>query len=307
MARKIKEDLLGGKQEKATFTLLGSGLRSLIGGTLKAEFDAEETLSFLMDGFFPKTGLEELPTENPSHGVQEMGLPYASDAAITKHLAKFLVRQSESEDFEWPNRILFNGGVFNCDGLRERVLQVIDSWGEGLQSPPIQQLQYKSLDDSVARGAAYYAWSRTGKGIRIRAGIPRSVYIEVASSMPAIPGVPPPKKALCIAPFGMEEGSEIQLEGETFALRTGAPVKFSFLSSTVRKDDSVGYDLEDWGEEEMDGHHSMEVSLEKVEGLEGAVPVQLRARVTEVGGLELFFFHEGSGQKWKLEYQLRGE
>ena len=105
----------------------------------------------------------------------------------------------------------------------------------------------------------------------------------------------------------MEEGSEIQLEGETFALRTGAPVKFSFLSSTVRKDDSVGYDLEDWGEEEMDGHHSMEVSLEKVEGLEGAVPVQLRARVTEVGGLELFFFHEGSGQKWKLEYQLRGE
>lgn len=307
MARKVKEDLLGGKEEKATFTVLGSGLKSLIGGTLKAEFDSNETLSFLVDGFFPKTELDDLPLDSAAHGVQEMGLPYAADAAITKHLAKFLIKQSETEGFRWPNRILFNGGVFNCDGLRERVVEVVNSWGERLQAGPIQSLRYQSLDDAVAKGAAYYSLSKTGKGIRIRAGIARSVYIEVASAMPAIPGMPTPKKALCIAPFGMEEGSEIHLEGESFALRTGAPAKFSFLSSTVRKEDSVGTDLDDWNEDEMDGHSSMEVHLEKVDGLEGAVPVQLRAKVTEVGSLELFFYHEESGQKWKLEYQVRGD
>jgi Ethanolamine utilization protein EutJ (predicted chaperonin) len=306
-ARKVKEDLLGGQQERATFTVLGTGLKSLIGGTIKAEFEADEALSFLVDGFFPQTELDDLPAANGSHGVQEMGLPYASDAAITKHLAKFLIKQSETEGFKWPNRILFNGGVFNCEGLRQRVLQVVDAWGSRVQASPLEALNYQSLDDAVAKGAAYYAWSKTGKGIRIRAGIPRSVYIEVASSMPAIPGMPSPKKALCIAPFGMEEGSEIKLEGETFALRTGAPASFSFLSSTVRQEDEAGTDLEDWSEDELDGKNSMEVTLEKVDGLDGAVPVQLGAKVTEVGSLELFFFHEPSGQKWKLEYQVRDE
>lgn len=303
-ARQVKEDLLGGQQETATFTVLGAGLKKLIGGTLKAEFDAAEARQFLVDGFLPHCGIEDHPQEVDRAGVQEMGLPYASDAAITRHLAKFLAVQSESEGFQWPNKILFNGGVFNCEAMRERLLEVVGSWLSSVGEAPCVPLAYRSLDHAVSRGASYYSWTREGNGIRIRAGIPRSYYIEVASSMPAIPGMPPPRKAVCIAPFGMEEGSEVKLEKETFALRTGAPAHFSFLSSTNRQEDEPGEVLEDW-DEELTTATGMETTLDAVEGQEGPVPVQLGARVTEVGTLELYFEHADSGRRWGLEYSVR--
>ena len=169
----------------------------------------------------------------------------------------------------------------------------------------MESLEYRSLDDAVAMGASYYGSSRQGNGIRIRAGIARSIYIEVASSMPAIPGMPAPKKAFCIAPFGMEEGTQHQLKGETFALQTGVKAQFNFMGSTVRQEDEAGQILEDWGEDELEVASTMEVELDSSPELPNPVPVQLGAKVTEVGTLELFFVHEASGQRWSLEYQVR--
>jgi Ethanolamine utilization protein EutJ (predicted chaperonin) len=304
-ARAVKEDLLSGKSEKAILTVLGTGLKKLIGGTIKAEFDAQEALDFLVEGFLPKCALADQPQTPQTVGVQEVGLPYASDAAITKHLAQFISKQSWAENFKWPNKVLFNGGVFNCPAMRGRLLEVLNQWMVTQGSGEVSLLNYRSLDDAVAVGASYYGWSRMGKGIRIRAGISRSYYIEVASSMPAIPGMEAPKKAYCVAPFGMEEGSELSLKGETYALTTGRSAQFAFLSSTLRQEDSAGVILEDWEEGELEPAASMEVVLENSPDLGNPVPVTLGARVTEVGTLELYFEHAASGKRWRLEYQVR--
>lgn len=304
-ARKIKESVLSGKTSDATFTVLGTGLKKLIGGTLKAQFTFDEINKTLTEGFFPICGFEDHPQDAVRSGVKEIGLPYASDAAITKHLARFISRQANKEGFRWPNRILFNGGVFNCEAMRDRVSDVINSWLSAMGQDVMQPLSYRSLDHAVALGASYYGWSRLGKGIRIRAGIPRSYYIEVESSMPAIPGFPAPKKACCIASFGMEEGSEEALKGETFALRTGEPVQFTFLSSSMRQEDTSGVVLEDWDEDEIEKASTMEITLDAEPGMESPIPVQLGARVTEVGTLELYFENKSSGKRWSLEYQVR--
>ncbi|MBF0197535.1 MAG: Hsp70 family protein, partial [Planctomycetes bacterium] len=306
-ARQIKEKLLSGEDDKAQFTVLGTGIKKLIGGTLKAEFSAKEVQSILVDGFFPKCSIEDHPKEAKAAGLQEIGLNYASDASITKHLAKFLSRQSESESFKWPTKILFNGGVFNCDNMRERCIEVINSWLSEVGEKEVSCLNHRSLDNAVALGASYYSSARQGKGIRIRAGIPRSYYIQVESAMPAIPGMEAPQKAVCIAPFGMEEGTSDSLKSETFALTTGIPASFQFLSSTIRQEDGVGQILEDWDEEELELTSPMDVTLENSEGLANPVPVNIGAAVTEVGTLELFFTHTESERRWKLEYNVRDD
>ena len=304
-ARKVKEDILKGKTEKAQFTILGTGLKRLIGGTLKAEFTPEEVQNILVDGFFPNCQFDEHPVEQNNAGIQEIGLPYASDAAITKHLARFIARQIDTPNFSWPSKILFNGGVFNCDKMRSRLLEVINGWLSSVDQENIIPLNHSSLDHAVAKGASYYGCTRAGKGIRIRSGISRSYYIQVASAMPAIPGMPAPQKAFCIAPFGMEEGSEVKLEGKSFALTTGMPASFQFLSSTIRTEDQSGTVLEDWDDEELEETSNMEVTLDSVPDLDNPIPVQLGTKVTETGTLEIFFKHTESERQWQLEYSVR--
>lgn len=303
-ARRMKEDLLGGA-ERSQVTLLGSGSK-LIGGTLKAEFNRDEVVSLLVDGFFPRCSMEDMPKEPDRAGLHEVGLPYAADAAVTRHLAKFISRQMSRDDVSWPTHILFNGGVFRSEILRERCVEVINSWLEDAGRSPIVQLGHGSLDSAVAKGAAYYGLSRQGKGIRIRAGISRGHYIEVESSLPAVPGMEAPSRAICIAPFGMEEGSECTLNRETFALRVGQSAKFRFLSTTLRPEDSPGDSVEDPGDE-FESSREMTVELPAEEGMDSPVPVKLGAKVTEVGTLELFFRHVESGREWKLEYGVREE
>ncbi len=301
--RILKEKLLSGQSNTERVTLLGGGSR-LIAGTLAAEFGQAEVRNFILDGFLPACQIDDLPQEREKGAVQEIGLPFASDAAITKHLARFLQLQQGSADFHWPNRILFNGGVFACNDIRERMLSVINQWlsKEGLEQA--SGLHHVSLDHAVALGAAYFGWGRNGKGIRIRAGLSRSYYLEIESSMPAVPGMPAITKAFCIAAFGMEEGSAVTLDQQPFALSIGTRARFNFLSSTARQEDPVGTTLEDWGEE-METASAMETQLDNEEGLQSPVPVHLSARVSEVGTLELSFQHTKSERSWKLEYSVR--
>jgi hypothetical protein len=188
--------------------------------------------------------------------------------------------------------------------LRDRIVSVLDAWlgQEGFE--PVNVLDANDLDHAVARGAAYYGMARRGRGIRIRSGASRSYYVGIESAMPAVPGIPAPLKALCVVPFGMEEGTSAKLEAREFGLIVGEPAEFRFLSSTIRKTDTPGALIEDWSDE-LEELGPLEVTL-RLDGQEDAVvPVTFESHVTEVGTLELWCVTRDGGHRWKLELNIR--
>ena len=305
------------KSQKQSVTLLGKGTK-LVGGTIKAELTREDLIQVVVDGFFPKVSSDEAPARQRRIGFQELGLPYAADPAITKHLAQFLSQQVANSPeaakirrgrsgLACPTHILFNGGVMKAAVLRDRLIGLLNSWlrEEGFERLETEQvLDAPDLEHAVARGAAYYGKARRGQGVRIRSGASRTYYIGIESAMPAVPGMEAPLKALCVVPFGMEEGTEAKIPEREFGLVVGEPAEFRFLSSSVRKQDQVGSLLEDWGEE-IEEMSPLEVTLE-LNGQEGTVlPVRLETRVTEVGTLEVWCVSRDGGHRWKLELNIR--
>ncbi len=305
------------KSQKQPVTLLGKSSK-LISGTIKTELRREDLEQVLTEGFFPSVGRDEMPARQRRIGFQELGLPYAADPAITKHLARFLAQQTrhspEAESitrgpsgFACPTHILFNGGVMKAGGLRARVIEVLSHWLQAEGFEPLGEkevLDAPDLDHAVARGAAYYGKARRGRGVRIRSGAPRTYYVGIESAMPAVPGMAAPLKALCVVPFGMEEGTEAAIPGREFGLVVGEPAVFRFLSSTVRKQDQIGSMTEDWGDE-IEELSPLEVTL-KIDGQEDTVlPVRLETRITEVGSLEVWCVTRDGAQRWKLEFNIR--
>jgi hypothetical protein len=240
------------------------------------------------------------PQKRRAVGLRELGLPYASDAAITRHLAEFLSRHGRA-----PTAILYNGGVMKADLLRSRVAEVVGGWyGGGAMS----SLSGTDLDLAVAHGAAYYGLVRRGRGIRIRGGTARAYYIGIESATPAIPGFAPPVKALCVAPFGMEEGSKVTLPDDELGLVVGESVQFRFFASSTRKEDPAGalVDVDDAGGElvELDPvEKAVEAGGDRHAG--DLVPVTLEAEVTEVGTLALWCEARDGRGRWQLEYSVR--
>jgi hypothetical protein len=289
-----------------------------VGGTIKVELTREDLKQTLVEGFFPKVSSSEAPARQRRIGFQELGLPYAADAAITKHLARFLSRQIQDSPelakirrgrsgLACPTHVLFNGGVMKAAVLRDRLIEVLNSWlqEEGFEPLGAREiLDAPDLEHAVARGAAYYGKARKGKGVRIRSGASRTYYIGIESALPAVPGMPAPLKALCVVPFGMEEGTEARIPDREFGLVVGEAAEFRFLSSSVRKQDPIGSLLEDWGDE-IEELSPLEVTL-KLDGQEGTVlPVRLETRVTEVGTLEVWCVSRDGAQRWKLELNIR--
>jgi hypothetical protein len=201
-----------------------------------------------------------------------------------------------------PSAVLFNGGVFKAAELRRRALEVLSGWA----GHPVPELESSDLDLAVSRGAAYYGQVRRGKGVRIRGGSSRSYYIGLETAAPAVPGVAPPLKALCVVPMGMEEGTEAGVPGPEIGLIVGEPAQFRFLSSTTRRDDPVGTVLDRWNSDELQELDPLETALEAHDGRSGEpVPVRLHARVTEVGTLEVSCQSTRDPRRWKLEFNLR--
>ena len=295
--RHAKETLFNNpKKIKVPITILGSGSK-LIGGTIKSDV-TQEDLEKLTLGFFPPCKLSDSPKRKNQTGLREVGLPYASDPAITKHLASFL-----SKHEKLPNKVLFNGGVMSSPSLQEHLLGVLKSW-----APTIDVLSGTQLDLAVAQGAAYYGLVKQGNGIRIKGGTARSYYVGIESSMPAIPGFEPPLKAMCVAPFGMEEGTHEDLPDEELGFVVGEPTTFRFFSSTHRQEDSVG-EVVDPSEADLLEMAPVETHLKPSKDAKNGemVPVYLASHVTEVGTLELFGYHKNGNAKWKLEYSIREE
>ncbi len=317
-SRMAKEKLFASpRTQSCPITLLGKGTK-LIGGTIKTELTREDLDQVLVKGFFPEVASSELPARQRRVGFQELGLPYAADPAVTKHLARFLSEQARNSPeaagirrgrsgLACPTHILFNGGVMKAAVLRDRLVEVLNSWvtQEGFDGLGAQQiLEAPDLEHAVARGAAYYGKARRGRGVRIRSGASRTYYIGIESAMPAVPGMEAPLKALCVVPFGMEEGTEATIPNREFGLVVGEPAEFRFLNSSVRKQDQVGSLLEDWGDD-IEELSPLEVTLE-LDGQQGTVvPVRLETRVTEIGTLEVWCVSRDGTQRWKLELNIR--
>ncbi|TWI77398.1 molecular chaperone DnaK (HSP70) [Desulfobotulus alkaliphilus] len=292
--RQVKESLLEHPEKGSLAVSIAGRGSGLIAGTIKSEVSYEEVQKLIMTGFFPECGADSRPVQPEGSGLSEFGLGYEADPAITRHLAAFL-----TETGARPSAVLFNGGVMKPAMLRQRVRDVMASWQSGEE---VRELVNEAGDRAVALGAAYYGWARRGKGIRIRSGLNRSYYIGVAAAMPAVPGIPMPKKALCIAPFGMEEGTEVSLRDKTYMLSVGVPASFELLASTVRKEDAPGAVVEDW-----QGAITPVTRIETLlEGeAEARIPVTLAVRATEVGTLEFFCVSTRDEKTWDLAFQVR--
>ncbi|MFS1906434.1 Hsp70 family protein [Vibrio lentus] len=333
--RDAKEALLNDAELQSVPIVVPSRGSKLLGATLKTELTQQEVQQTLVDGFFPQVAVTDHPVQKTRGALTQMGLPYAQDAGITRHIAAFLSKQANAlsgnseaaqqdfnpfanmpgmpgaeapaADFIKPTAILFNGGVLKSNLLADRLSDTINEWLINADAEFAKQLSGLDLDLAVASGASYYGAVRRGQGVRIRGGIASSYYVGIESAMPAIPGMAPPMEALCVAPFGMEEGSSVQVPSQEFGLVIGQPVHFQFFGSTTRREDEAGTHLDHWAPEDLDELPEIQVTLPVSEGRrEGeVVPVTLASRVTELGTLYLEAIATDNGQKWHVEFDVR--
>ena len=309
--RIAKEKLLDPENtaDEIPVTIPGRG-SSLIGGTIRARLTRDH-VEQVLEGFLPIVESTENPTGGRRAALQEMGLPYAADAAITRHLGRFLRQQATASNtvrrgpsgLASPTHILFNGGVLHAPFVRERLRETMDVWLAQEGFAPVRVLDGEDLMQAVARGAAYYGVARAGKGVRIRGGIARSYYVGVETAMPAVPGFRAPVKALAVARFGMEEGSSAPVPGREFGLVVGEPAEFRFFCSASRKADAPGEIIEDIGDE-LQELSPVEVRLTSDGASSGMVPVSFETTITETGVLQLWCVSR-DGRRWKLEFNVR--
>lgn len=319
--RGAKEALLSDATLATQAIVVPSRGAKLIGGAIRTELTQTEVRATILEGFFPAVDAAARPTSRTRSGLTQLGLPYAQDAGVTRHLAALLGRQAGATaelagfantaaadaSFLHPTAVLFNGGVFKSEVLIERTLGTLNQWLTDEQAAPARVLTGADMDLAVARGAAYYGYVRRGKGVRIRGGTARAYYVAVESSMPAIPGIDPPVQALCVAPFGMEEGIEANLQTQEFGLVVGEPVHLRFFGSSVRRQDQLGTLLDFWQPDELQALGDIQATL-PAEGRQvgEVVQVKLRAVATDTGTLELTAVATQGHEHWKVEFDVRG-
>lgn len=301
--RKAKETLCANEDSTSeTITVLGSG-SSLIGGTLQSELTREEVYQFILNGFTPDAAFDEEVKRQTRAGLRSFGLNYESDTALTRHLAEFLRKNATQADgtVKFPVAVLFNGGVSKADLLRDKILSNLNSWsGKELVS-----LSGTDPDLAVARGAAWFGFSKRGNAIRIKSGTAFSYYLGIESSMPAVPGFPPPTDGVCAIPFGSEDGTTLELPLENLGLLVGEKTEFRFFSSNERQEDEVGSTVNSFSIGELTELPALSAEL-KDEDNEGTniVPVKISAHVTDIGTIQIWCHALNSDKEWRLEFEL---
>lgn len=315
--RAAKETLLSQNETQTMPLVVPSRGSSLMGGSLRSELTREEVQQVLIDGFFPVVAAHEQPQRRGRAALSTVSLPYEQDAAITRHLAAFLQKQKhasehiagfegDNQHFIHPTAILFNGGVAKADLIVNRITEVLNGWLTQDSNSTLKVLSGIDVDQAVARGASYFGQVRQGDGVRIRGGTAAAFYVGIESAMPAIPGMPPPMEAYCLAPFGMEEGTEADLPSQTFSLIVGEPVRFSFYESKTRREDTPGTRLDYWTDEELTELPEIEVTLHSERYKPGdTVAVQLLASINELGTLQLTAMDVGSDAHWQVSFETR--
>lgn len=312
--RVAKERLLSDETLGAVPVVVPRRGSKLVGGAIRSELSQADLRTLLLDGFFPEVEAAARPIVRARAGLTRFGLPYASDAGMTRHLASFLGRQAAASGGRGallhPTCVLFNGGVMKSALVRERLRRTLDGWLRADGAAPVRVLDGADLELAVARGAACYGRVREGRGLRIRGGTAQAHYVGVESSAPAVPGVEPPLTLVCVAPFGMEEGTSVELSAE-LAVVVGESVRFRFFGSSVRRQDEAGAAFERFAKDEIAELPPVAVVLPTEGRAEGeVVPVRLRATATEIGTLlieALPIIPMKPDEKWKVELSVRGE
>ena len=310
--RDAKERMLSpGAPESVRVTVLGGGSR-LVASAKSTELTRGEVSEVVLDGFFPSIDAAARPVRRRA-GIVELGLPFAADAGITRHIAQFLASHSvvaraalgeraPAEDaLPVPDAILLNGGVFHGAPLSARLFDVLAAWRGGSR---LTVLENDAPDLAVARGAVAYGLARRGVGLRIGGGSARSYHVVTSGQAGS------PRRAVCLLPRGAEEGEELVLRERAFSLRVGEPVRFHLVTSTAEAHTFRAGELLDL-EPDDPTFAELPPIVAVLEGEGPAdkreVPVRLAAALTEVGTLELSCIDEGSGRRWKLEMGLRGD
>ncbi len=305
--QQVKEKLLGEDAPEAlTINLPGSGSR-LVGGGVQVGVARDEVVQLLLDGFLPDAQLGDHPRRRQS-GFQEFGLPFAADPAITRYLASFLTThrpliEAESEvavphDPARPDILLLNGGFFASPTLRRQLVDVLSSWFRDQANPAWtpQILDNDRLDLAVARGAAYYGMVRRGEGVKITANLARSYYIRVAGDQPNV---------VCLVPGSAEPGQDVAVTNRTFELLISEPVEFPLYVSSTRLVDQPG-DIVAIDREQMTPLPPIRTVLKTRSRREaGAVSVQLHARLSEIGTIDLWCTDSQRDRSWRLQFDVR--
>ena len=291
--------------ESVLVTVLGGG-SAVVGQALTTDLKREEVLQILTTGFLPVSAPDDMPTPSRPTGLRELGLPYASDPAITKHLAAFLMQAALSMNgpsanprLVRPDVVLFNGGFCAPSVTRERIVEAISSWFGGAQSrwrPKL--LNNEAPDTAVARGAAYYGRVRRGTGLCIRAGNARSYYI----GLPSEHGL----QGICVLPAGIEEGTTLPLLSRDFTVLANRPVSFTLYSSRTRH--AVHAEVVALDEADVHRHPPLVTLLRYGKKMRDVyLTIGLRASFTEVGTLELWCESRNTPHRWRLQFELRDE
>jgi molecular chaperone DnaK (HSP70) len=307
--RAAKELLLAADApERTTVTLLGTGSK-LIGGSRSAELTREEVIALVVDGFFPLNASQE-SAKRGRGAIVEFGLPYASDAAITRHLADFLRQHAaatraalglpaDSTAIPVPDTLLLNGGVFRADALARRLEATLAGW----RQQALRVLHNDNPDVAVARGGVAYALGQAGQAPVIGGGSARSYFLLLDDATRP----DQPRRAICILPRGAAENRELLLADRSFALRLGRPVRFHLASAT--SDAPQAGDVVELQPDEYVQLPPIATILRDSSSADARkeTPVQLAAMLSEVGTLEVHCVAKDGAQRWLLEFQLRGE
>ncbi len=344
-SRQLKETLLGpAAPERLTLSLPWSGSR-LIGGARQIEIQRSEVYELLVEGFFPLVPLDARPNRRGSgfqeFGLPFAPDPavtryLAAFLTAHRHVAMEDVELSAGQDPARPDIVLFNGGLFESPVLRQRMIDALRHMFGGGWEPIV--LDNDRLDLAVARGAAYYGMVRRGLGVRIAAGLARTYYIGVggetkderrgegergrvgeeetgsdtvspspptrcAGAPPFSPSPFPP--ALCLLPAGVEPGQDVNLSERRFDLLVSEPVEFPLYVSSTRLTDRPG-ELVPFDREQMTPLPPIRTVLRtRKKGATETVAVNLHARLTEIGTLDLWCSEIEGKRSWRLQFDIR--
>ena len=306
--RAAKEQLLAeDAPDHATVTLLGAGSR-LIGASRKADLRREDIERIVLDGFFPLNAAQD-DAKRARAGIVEFGLPYASDPAVTRHLAGFL-RQHAAAAREAlglpddgllpvPDTILLNGGVFRGSALAQRLVDTLSAW----RGAPVRVLHNENPDIAVARGAVAYTLARQGLAPSIESGAARSYYLLLDGEAQK-----DKLRAVCLLPRGTPAALEVALADRSFALRVGRPVRFHLVSTIADSGaPPQAGDLVDLDPSSVVRLPAIATVLRAARGAPAEIPVRLVTTLSEVGTLDVHCVAEDGGQRWQLAFQLRGD
>ncbi|MBK6694025.1 MAG: Hsp70 family protein [Myxococcales bacterium] len=291
--RAAKEALLSeGAPTSYPVAIAKKGAR-LVGGAATARLTRAEVRKTLLDGFFPSVEAGRPPAARRP-ALVAAGLPYARDAAVTRHVARFLDRYGGGRA---PDFLLLNGGVFRSELMRQTLTSAIRAW----TGQRLVRLEESSPDLAVARGAARYGvvrlqhGARPGDSARIEAGATRSYYVGVSDSAGA-------RRAVCVVPRGTAEGVRTEVATPVLRLRTGELARFELYRAKTGVVHPVGHVVDPADK----AYAQLRPLLMSTAGASGLVEVTLSGELTPVGTLDLSLRERGGRERsFALAFQVR--